>query len=125
MSTDQEIEEALMGLMEGLTPAENALLDIDVEVSRQDQMWGDQSHLPNGTSAEKFEELANQAKLSGDRQHQAGLLTFSDIMIEEVYEALAEEDEEALETELIQVAAVATQWVLAIRARRDRRAEQD
>jgi len=43
-----------------------------------------------------------------------GRVSWADILLEEVFEALAEDDPAALRVELIQVAAVAVQWVEAI-----------
>lgn len=123
MFTDPELTEALMSLDDDLAPAELVLLDVDVELERQDQLWGDQSHLENGTD-EKFRELADIARKNADAHHQMGTLTFADILFEEFYEALTEVDEDKLEVELIQVAAVAAQWVKAIRTRRQRNADQ-
>lgn len=109
-----------MGLADDLAPEELVLLDVDVELQRQDTLWGDQSHLPNGTSVEQFQALADIARKNADSHHNQGTLTFADILFEEFYEAMAEVDEERLETELVQVAAVACQWVKAIRTRRTR-----
>lgn len=109
-----------MGLSDDLAPEELVLLDVDAELVRQDQLWGDQSHLPNGTDP-KFKELADIARRNADGHHEQGSLTFADILFEEFYEALAETDEEKLEVELVQVAAVAAQWVKAIRTRRARK----
>lgn len=114
------VEEHLMGLADDLAPEEVVLLDVDAELQRQDNLWGDQSHLPNGTGGEANRELADHARRLADSKHHIGTLTFADILQEEFYEALAEEDEVKLETELIQVAAVASQWVKAIRSRRAR-----
>jgi hypothetical protein len=119
---NQELEEHLMGLGDDLAPAELVLLDVDAELERQDQLWGDQSHLPNGTS-EGLRLLADEFRAIADHNHKTGKLSFADILSEEFYEALSETDEEKLEIELIQVAAVASQWVKAIRTRRARVAE--
>jgi hypothetical protein len=109
----------LTDIGDDLEPAELVLLDVDVELERQDALWGDQSHLPNGTTR-SLVGVADQLRENADRNAKDGTLTFADILFEEVYEAMAEEDEEKLEIELIQVAAVAAQWVKAIRARRAR-----
>lgn len=123
MFTDPELETALMSLDDDLNPAELVLLDVDAELERQDELWGDQSHLPNGTSVEQFKALADLARQQADQAHHRGELSFALILFEEFYEAMAEENEEALETELVQVAAVASQWVKAIRTRRQRNAD--
>jgi hypothetical protein len=53
-----------------------------------------------------------------DRAFMEGRLTWRDILTEEFMEALAESDDELLEKELVQVAAVATNWIADIRRRR-------
>lgn len=114
-----EVEAHLMGLSDDLAPEELVLLDVDAELVRQDGLWGDQSHLPNGTDKANTSK-ANAVRELADNRHTAGVLTFADILAEEFWEAMAEEDEDKLETELVQVAAVACQWVKAIRTRRSR-----
>lgn len=124
MTTDQEIEVALMALPSGLTEVEEVLLAVDAELSRQDELWGDQSHLPMGTSTD-YKALADQARDIAEHHNKLGVLSFADILREEFFEALAEEDPDALEVELVQVAAVAVQQVLALRAQRARRADAE
>lgn len=88
---------------------------------RQDERWGEQNHA-DGTGpirfagAATYTEWANYyKKLNGERPKPR----WAYILLEEVYEALAEDDPAKLRAELIQVAAVATCWVEAI----DRRAK--
>lgn len=116
---------------------ELVLQDIGDERARQDAKWGEQNH-PDGTgdqehplvelayyrSSELFERitagsLAYRAKDATDRAARKGRVTWTAILLEEVFEALAEDDPSALRTELIQVAAVAASWAEAI----DRRAQ--
>lgn len=113
-----------------------ALDDIRAERARQDAKWGEQNH-PDGTGplvqplagvygvvaessiaitlARVFTQRTNH-RFSGDDdtdpRDRPG--TWADILLEEVFEALAEEDVDALRRELIQVAAVASQWAEAI-----------
>ena len=108
--------------------------DIASERARQDEKWGEQNH-PNGTGPQstplrgihydgpvlpengstKFAfGLALLAKSSTDAKAEAGTVTFADILLEEVFEAMAESDPTQLRTELVQIAAVAAQWVEAI-----------
>jgi hypothetical protein len=63
--------------------------------------------------------VAEHAKAMTDAAAEAGVVTWRDILHEEVCEAFAETDPEALRAELVQVAAVAVKWVEAI----DRRAD--
>lgn len=83
--------------------------DIRAEMSRQIDQWGEQSH-PDGT----HRVYANDAGLWKNCNAIAveeGRLTWKGILLEEVYEALAETDPRALRAELVQVAAVAGSWV--------------
>ena len=91
------------------------LARIDAECERQHNKWGEQNH-PDGTDA-LWTEQANRAKAAYDRAAKAGKLTWLIILREEMFEAFAETDPEALTTELEQVAAVATSWVAAIERR--------
>ncbi|WP_200846949.1 hypothetical protein [Arthrobacter sp. 18067] len=93
--------------------------EIADERVRQHAKWGEQNH-PNGTGPTVYQSAASSltnghlrdiAKRQTDRHAAAGVVTFADILIEEVAEALAEDDPAKLRAELIQVAAVAAQWV--------------
>ena len=115
------------------TTREAVLSEVRAERTRQDAKWGEQNH-PDGTGpgssplgrirkvhaggkgpSKLFAEgLAAMAKQATDEAAEAGTLTFADILIEEVFEALAESDPTKLRAELIQIAAVAAQWVEAI-----------
>lgn len=93
------------------------------ELDRQDEKWGQQDH-PDRSPSEIADDLvfhrnvAEGWKWMNAARVKSGALAWDGILLEEVYEALSETDEEALEAELIQVAAVAQQWVAAIRRRR-------
>ncbi len=111
------------------------LAEVARERVRQTEKHGDQSHLPDGTGPYEQPLIGNGAsplqpdgtavarwlawwaKRETDRAARHGAVTFRDILLEEVFEALAESDPAALRTELVQVAAVAVQWVEAIDAR--------
>lgn len=82
----------------------------------QHKKWGEQNH-SDGTGRAADVDNANRAKALTDRHAETGDLTWRDILAEEFFEALAESDEDALKTELVQVAAVATAWVEAIERR--------
>ena len=106
---------------------QGVLQEVHEERSRQNVKWGEQNH-PNGTGPHSIplkaieggyatpyaNQLADLATAATDRHAADGRVTWSDILLEEVFEALAESDPARLRTELIQVAAVATQWVEAI-----------
>jgi hypothetical protein len=98
---------------------QNVLVEVGEERLRQNTKWGEQNH-PDGTdpevriSGQRMDRLRDDARERTDWLAENSAVTWSDILLEEVFEALAESDEAALRTELIQVAAVATQWVEAI-----------
>jgi hypothetical protein len=104
-----------------VAPATTAVLkDVADERGRQDAKWGEQNH-PDGTGPVERQfavEQANAYRDICDTRAEMGLLTFADILLEEVFEALAESDPEKLAIELVQVSAVAVSWVEAIKRRR-------
>lgn len=88
-----------------------AILDeVLAERVRQDARWGVQSH-PDGTGGPHRVVAANEARQQYELAAADGALTYLHIMEEEVREAFAETDAPTLRAELIQVAAVAVQWV--------------
>jgi hypothetical protein len=95
------------------------LAEIAAERSAQDTKWGEQNH-PDGTGpTDDARRAALEAKIRTDRAADEGRCTWALILLEEVFEALAEHDPARLRAELVQVAAVAVSWVQAI----DRRAD--
>jgi hypothetical protein len=102
------------------------LADTYIERLDQDEKWGEQNH-PDGTGPSKdspastatFDLCVFYAKAECEAQARAGNLTWTSILLEEVYEALTETDPEKLRKELVQVAAVATAWIENL----DRKAE--
>lgn len=108
------------------TARAKVLLALNEERDRQDAKWGEQNH-PDGTGTGMrplagigLKPTANAsawaagAKVSTDELAAAGIVTYSDILLEEIFEALAEHDPEKLRNELVQSAAVIVQWVEAI-----------
>lgn len=91
--------------------------EIQDELDRQDARWGEQNH-PDGTGLSEDSQIAERAKALNDYFVERDTLTWRDILWEEVAEAFAEKDEDRLREELIQVAAVASNWVKAIDRRR-------
>lgn len=83
------------------------------ERKAQTEKWGTQDW-PDGTGSSLRFADADRAKKLCDEAHAAGRVTWRHILEEEVCEALAETDTKKLREELIQVAAVAVQWVEAI-----------
>ena len=89
------------------------LIEIFGERHNQDLKWGEQNH-PDGTGPERLRQIISRrdaAKTICDREHKAGHGTWEQILTEEYLEVLAESDPELLRAELIQLAAVAVEWV--------------
>ena len=91
--------------------------DILEERIRQHRKHGDQAHLPDGTGGLLRQIESSNRQGECDRATARGTVTFALILAEEVAEALAETDPAKLRAELVQVAAVAVQWVEAIDGR--------
>lgn len=89
---------------------------IKAERQRQDQKFGEQNH-PDGTGHFADQLSATSMRNACDAAFKAGKGTWADILLEEVYEALAESDPSKLRAELIQVAAVCVNWLEAMARR--------
>ncbi|AMM44258.1 hydrolase domain protein [Arthrobacter phage KellEzio] len=107
-----------------MEPVGPVLDEIHAERLNQHVKWGEQHH-PNGTGAvepflggEQFYYLASQTRYQTNNHAEQGKVTYADILLEEVFEAMAEADPAKLRAELIQVAAVAVQWVQIIDKRK-------
>ena len=94
---------------ETVVAALGVLPEIADERERQDEKWGEQNH-PDGTGP-GYRAQALDARIRCRRAERSGLVTYKDILEEEVYEAFAETDPVYLREELIQVAAVAVAWI--------------
>lgn len=103
------------------------LASVNEECIRQDQLWGEQNHplRPNKYQTHfsgsrlftrgYYENEAALWKAANDARVEGGALGWDGILLEEVFEALAEDDAERAITELIQVAAVALSAAKSIR----------
>jgi hypothetical protein len=87
--------------------------EVLAERERQDAKHGVQD-LPDDTGHNWLRARAVEDREACDRAAKEGLLTWRDVLDEEVSEAYAESDPAKLRAELIQVAAVAVKWVEAI-----------
>ena len=85
------------------------LPEIAAERDRQDEKWGEQNH-PDGTGP-GYAPDAKRARERCQRAARLGLVSYRDILEEEVYEAFAESDPDLLRVELVQVAAVTVAWI--------------
>lgn len=84
-----------------------------LERERQHSMWGEQSH-PDGTGRDGDGRAAHVARSVAELGFIVGKGCWRDLLTEEVAEAFAETNPVRLRTELLQVAALAVQWVEAI-----------
>lgn len=90
---------------------------VDAERQRQLAKFGEQHH-PDGTGGPVMRQQADAARAACQYLADNGGPDWRAILLEEVYEALAESDPAALETELIQVAAVIAAWIADLHTRR-------
>lgn len=93
------------------------------EQDRQDRKWGSDRHHPNGTGPERemhaglgegaygFAELSEELRENTNQFFAEGTGSWADILLEEVFEALAEESPRELRAELVQARAVIAQWI--------------
>jgi hypothetical protein len=96
------------------------LSEVISECNRQDAKWGEQDH-PDGTGGAWNEQRAYHLREECEEAFTLGRGTWAHIFAEEAAEALAETSQDRLYEELVQVAAVATQWAEAIKRRQTRR----
>lgn len=102
------------------------LHEVADERRRQDEKWGEQNHaMVGGPFPEaRRAQWARQAdfwKKCNDGRVTSGQMGFDGILLEEVYEALCEEDFTKLREELVQVAAVAVGMIEALDRKTARR----
>lgn len=86
------------------------------ERARQEARWGQQNH-PDGTGGNVLTAQSNRRRAACEQAFAEGRGTWKHILDEEVAEAFAETDPDALVAELTQVAAVCIAWVAAIERR--------
>jgi hypothetical protein len=91
------------------------------ERKRQEVLWGEQNHPDAGPIPELERHYARQRADEWKRVNavrvRGGFLSWDGILLEEVYEALAESDPEKLRTELVQSMAVILNWLECISRR--------
>lgn len=96
-----------------LGPDAGIIAEVQAERERQDARWGEQNHrdgtgsLTQVLEADKARDACQAAFARGDG-------TWMHVLIEEVFEAFAEEEPSKVRAELVQVAAVAVAWIAAI-----------
>lgn len=107
--------------------------NVALERARQNEKWGEQDRrdgtgpaeiiadLPVLESAARMDHMREWAQSTCGDAFYDGEGRWAHILLEKVFEALAEDDEVRLVTELVQVAAVAEQWAAEILRRLDAR----
>lgn len=94
------------------------LAEIQAERMRQLTKWGVQ-HREDGTGGPVMRDEAEAMKYRCQYLAEHGGADWRAVLLEEVYEALAEADPAALRAELVQVGAVCTAWIEDIDSRKD------
>lgn len=87
--------------------------EIEAERERQDAKWGVQSH-PNGTGSEDYKRRAEEMRVACEEAFRIGRGSWGNILLEEVFEAMAESSTTRLREELVQVVAVGVAWIEAL-----------
>ena len=96
------------------TRQKKALAEVIAERVRQDAKFGDQSGLPDGTGTPEDIAVADYKKKLNNMLAEGGVISWCDILHEEMLEVAAEKDPAKLREELVQVAAVAVAWIEAL-----------
>lgn len=99
-------------------PARNWLAvfaELELERERQEQKFPHQ-HLANGTDQIYALERDEAQRLTNEASA-AGTVTWKHVLAEEVLEAFAEENDQALRAELVQICAVGARWIEDIDSR--------
>jgi hypothetical protein len=127
--------ETIRALDDGALTDAPILADVAAERDRQDAKWGAPTDHPDGTGSialvlydfpgrtdqvtqfDAASRLSAVFKARTDQRFGLGEGSWADILLEEVFEALAEDDPVKLRAELVQVAAVAVKWCRMIDAR--------
>ncbi len=85
---------------------------INEERERQDAKLGVQNH-PDGTGGH-YSDDAVVARLRRDEATDRGAVSWAHVLLEEVFESLAERNVDRLRTELVQTAAICVSWLEAL-----------
>ncbi len=99
----------------------NILEEVLNECERQESKWGIQRHPLIGPRGDvefirsRYQQGAEQGRAMNDSDNEHGTLGWDGILLEEVYEALAEDDVDKACEELVQVAAVCVSAIRSLR----------
>lgn len=101
---------------------DKVLKEVAAERKSQEARWGEQNH-HDGTGPNTlmfgmrmpeehtYADMRKRATDITDSRTSMGMVSYGDIFLEEVFEAMAESDQDRLREELVQCAAVAVAWV--------------
>lgn len=92
--------------------------EVQAECERQLSKWGVQNH-KNGTGLAIYRDYEKVYKRVCEKNKSLGIERWDSILLEEIFEALAEIDPVKLRAELIQAAAVIFTWIDCIDRRKD------
>jgi hypothetical protein len=93
------------------TPGVKAFAEaVDTERQAQLRQWGEQQH-PDGTGLPHSRAAADNARANCQMAASTGEVTWTHILTEEFFEAMAESDPVKLRAELVQSAAVIAAWI--------------
>ena len=111
--------------LEKLLPRTSVLEEVRQECNRQDEQWGAirdypdiQQHLIEDAAGHPYAAHEQHYKALNHMRQEHGYLSGDGILLEEVFEALAAGAIDRLRAELIQVAAVCVNWIMALDRRK-------
>lgn len=124
----EEMGKDVSGAPDGAEPSATERLRGEIwnsvlaERDRQEHLWGEQNHpdvplvLP-ATKRGLHRAESEKWKTLNARRVKMGHLAWDGILLEEIYEALAESDPDKLRTELVQSMAVILNWLECVERR--------
>jgi hypothetical protein len=98
-----------------------AVHEVLAEMKRQGTKWGPMRQMENGTGSDYWKSMRDGAQQATDAAFKYGWGNWSYILLEEVYEVMAESNPKRLKAELIQVAAVALSWWVSLKLQRTKK----
>lgn len=103
----------------------SVLFEVGLERERQDEKFGHQDYLTDGTGGARvnlqhtYQTMLEDARSQNDAV--PNIATWESVLREEFCEAMLESDPDKLRAELVQVAAVAVKWIEALDRRKAKR----
>lgn len=110
---DQTLSDTTMGILDRWLKYQGVVDEVFAERERQVEQWGE-GMPPLGTGGPSYVTAARWYREQCQLRADAGTVTMADVILEEVFEALAEGDTAKARDELIQVIAVGFKMVEGI-----------